>query len=113
MAPKEFDVVLCGATGFVGRQTVSYFVQHAPAGLRWAIAGRNLHKLRALGVDVPILVFDSMQQDQVDILVARTRIIVSTAGPFRISTAIPSWMRVSVWGPTTLTAVERRRASAI
>jgi short subunit dehydrogenase-like uncharacterized protein len=84
MASTEFDVVLCGATGFVGRQTVSYFVQHAPAGLRWAVAGRNLHKLRALGVDVPILVFDSMQQDQVDIVVTRTRIIVSTAGPFRI-----------------------------
>jgi len=84
MAKKEFDVVLCGATGFVGRQSVRYFERHAPAGLRWAIAGRDPARLQALGANVPILVFDSLLQDQVDALVSRTRIIVSTAGPFRV-----------------------------
>lgn len=84
MVPKEFDVVLCGATGFVGQQVVRYFAQHAPAGLRWAISGRDRTKLLALGANVPILVFDSTQQEQVDRVVARTRIVVSTAGPFRV-----------------------------
>jgi short subunit dehydrogenase-like uncharacterized protein len=27
---RSFDVVLYGASGFVGRQTVAYFAQHAP-----------------------------------------------------------------------------------
>ena len=84
MAKDEFDVVLCGATGFVGRQSVRYFERHAPAGLRWAIGGRDPARLQALGANVPILVFDSLLQDQVDALVSRTRIIASTAGPFRV-----------------------------
>ena len=45
---RPFDVVLYGATGFVGRQTVAYFAQ-SPAvvasNLRWALAGRNAAKL--------------------------------------------------------------------
>jgi short subunit dehydrogenase-like uncharacterized protein len=84
MHTREFDVLLYGATGFVGRQTVAYFARHAPADLRWAIAGRNQQKLQALEANVPILTFDSLNQAEVDIVVARTRIILSTAGPFRL-----------------------------
>jgi short subunit dehydrogenase-like uncharacterized protein len=81
---REFDVVLCGAAGFVGRQTVAYFARHAPRDLRWAIAGRSLNKLESLQSNTPAIVFDSLNQREVDALVARTRIILSTAGPFRI-----------------------------
>jgi short subunit dehydrogenase-like uncharacterized protein len=35
---REYDVVLYGAGGFTGKQTVC-FAKHAPAGMRWAIAG--------------------------------------------------------------------------
>jgi short subunit dehydrogenase-like uncharacterized protein len=84
MTIREFDVVICGATGFVGRQTVAYFARHAPSGLRWAIAGRSLDKLQSLQSNVPKLVFDSLNQAEVDPIVARTRVILSTAGPFRI-----------------------------
>ena len=44
---RDYDVVLYGAGGFTGRQTVAYFAKHAPAGLRWAIAGPRLHTLEA------------------------------------------------------------------
>ena len=44
---RTYDVVLYGATGFVGRQTVAYFAAHAQ-GLRWALAGRNREKLEAV-----------------------------------------------------------------
>ncbi len=43
-ASRPCDVVLYGATGFVGRQTAAYFAEHA-AGLRWAIACRSKRKL--------------------------------------------------------------------
>ena len=56
MSAIDFDVVLYGATGFVGRQTVAYFARHAPSGLRWAIAGRDRAKLEALVAQVPILI---------------------------------------------------------
>ena len=44
---RRHDVVLYGASGFVGRQTVRYIARHARLnpGLRWAIAGRSRAKL--------------------------------------------------------------------
>lgn len=39
MTERRYDVVLYGATGFVGKQTVHYFVQHTRRDrVRWAIA---------------------------------------------------------------------------
>ena len=52
---REFDLVLLGATGFTGGLTARYLAEHAPQGLRWALAGRNEAKLQALGIDVPLL----------------------------------------------------------
>ena len=44
---RPYDVILYGATGFVGLQTVAYFATHAGR-LRWALAGRNRNKLEAV-----------------------------------------------------------------
>jgi short subunit dehydrogenase-like uncharacterized protein len=81
---RDFDVILYGATGFTGRQTVAYFRKHAPAGLRWAIAGRNEGKLEALNAEVPVLVAGSQDQADIDAVVSRTRVLLSTAGPFAL-----------------------------
>ena len=47
---REFDLVLFGATGFVGRLAAEYLAKTypSPAQLRWAIAGRSQDKLDAL-----------------------------------------------------------------
>jgi short subunit dehydrogenase-like uncharacterized protein len=82
--PRDFDVILYGATGFTGRQTVAYFAQHAPSGLRWAIAGRNRAKLEALNAQVPIMAADSADQPAIDAIVQRTRVLLTTAGPFAL-----------------------------
>jgi short subunit dehydrogenase-like uncharacterized protein len=84
MAERDFDVVLYGATGFTGRQTVDYFRTHAPKGLRWAIAGRSREKLEAMGAGVPVVVADAADQERLDAMVARTRVVLSTAGPFKL-----------------------------
>ena len=47
-ADRAYDIVLYGATGFVGELTAEYLAGNAPEGLRWAIAGRNAEKLAAL-----------------------------------------------------------------
>ncbi len=47
---RPYDVILYGATGFVGRQTVAYFAEHAQD-LRWALAGRNAARLEAVRRD--------------------------------------------------------------
>lgn len=84
MSTREFDVVLYGATGFAGRQVVDYFNRHAPKDLRWAIAGRDRAKLAALGANVPILVAEAKNQVEVDAVVANTRVLLTTAGPFKL-----------------------------
>ena len=49
MPERDYDVVLYGASGFTGKQTVEYFARHPQCGeIRWAIAGRNRQKLEAV-----------------------------------------------------------------
>ncbi len=86
---RPYDVVLYGASGFTGRQTAAYFAAHAPAGTRWAIAGRDRGRLEvvraSLGVahgQVDVLVADGADQPALDRMVASTRVLLSTAGPF-------------------------------
>ncbi|MDP9384057.1 MAG: enoyl-ACP reductase, partial [Actinomycetota bacterium] len=38
---RDLDVVLHGATGFVGRLTAEYLARHAPAGARIGLGGRS------------------------------------------------------------------------
>lgn len=90
MPDRDYDVVLYGASGFVGRQSVRYFAsREQPGGLRWAIAGRDRAKLEevkrqlgALTAHVNVLVADSRDQAAVDALVSRSRVVLNTAGPF-------------------------------
>ena len=83
---SPYDVVLYGASGFVGRQTVQYFARHAPEGVRWAIAGRDRRKLEGVreecGARVDVLVADSRDQQAINAIVSRTRVVLTTAGPF-------------------------------
>ena len=41
---RDFDVVIWGATGFVGRLVAEYMARFYPA-VRWAMAGRSHDKL--------------------------------------------------------------------
>jgi short subunit dehydrogenase-like uncharacterized protein len=86
---KQYDVVLYGAGGFTGKQAVAYFSRHAPPGLRWALAGRHRDKLEAARAEsgahaAEILIADSDDQATVDAVVSRTRLVLSTAGPFAL-----------------------------
>lgn len=89
MSDRSYDVVLYGASGFVGQQTVQYFLRHpAAAQVRWAIAGRNRQKLEAVrdkfGATIDVLVADSQDQSAIDAIVAQTRVLLTTAGPFAL-----------------------------
>ncbi len=82
---SDFDVILYGATGFTGRQTARYFAAHAPAGLRWAVAGRDRGKLDQIGGDTGaggVVVADAGDPAAIDAMASRTRVLLTTAGPF-------------------------------
>ncbi len=85
---REYDVILYGASGFVGRQTVRHFAQHGQ-GLRWALAGRNAEKLAAVKRDAGegaaaagIVVADAKDVPALDALARSARVVLSTAGPY-------------------------------
>ena len=89
MRKITYDVVLYGASGFVGRQTVRYFADHVRLDeVRWAIAGRDRQKLELVraqvGIDVDILVADSQDRTAIDLIVSQTRVLLNTAGPFAL-----------------------------
>jgi short subunit dehydrogenase-like uncharacterized protein len=89
MREINYDVVLYGASGFVGQQTVRYFAQHPHLErVRWAIAGRDRHKLELVraqvGIDVDILVADSQDGIAIESIVSQTRVLLNTAGPFAL-----------------------------
>ncbi len=83
MNDRKYDLVLYGASGFTGRQTVEYCKQFAPAGLSWAIAGRNRSKLDSVNLaGADVLVADAQDDNALDSLARQARIVASTAGPF-------------------------------
>ncbi len=89
---KPFDLVVHGATGFTGRLVVEYLLQRSPAGsgLRWAMGGRSAAKLAAvrdeLGapVDTPLVVTDSADAASLQALMAQTRLVLTTVGPYQL-----------------------------
>ena len=87
---KEFDIVVHGATGFTGRLVIEYLLSRAPSGLRWAMGGRSLDKLAAVRdevgapADTPLVVTDSASPASLAALVARTRLVLTTVGPYQL-----------------------------
>jgi short subunit dehydrogenase-like uncharacterized protein len=89
---KSYDLVLFGATGFTGGLTAEYLAAHAPAGLRWALAGRNPDKLegvrrRLVAIDpvwaeLPLLQADSSDAAALRAIAESTRVVISTVGPY-------------------------------
>ena len=89
---KPFDLVVHGATGFTGRLVVEYLVQHYPNGgpLRWAMGGRSAGKLAAVRdevgapADTPLVVTDSADPASLGALMAQTRLVLTTVGPYQL-----------------------------
>ncbi|WP_030526320.1 saccharopine dehydrogenase family protein [Phycicoccus jejuensis] len=88
-AARELDIVLFGATGFVGRLTARHLAEHAPAPVRIALAGRSRERLEAVrrdlpgaAADWPLVVLDALDEAAVADLAARTRVVVTTVGPY-------------------------------
>lgn len=88
---REFDIVVWGATGWVGRRVTQHLATRygSDGPLRWAMAGRNEEKLESVRAaldppapEVAILLADSHDRASLTALVKRTRVVCSTVGPF-------------------------------
>jgi short subunit dehydrogenase-like uncharacterized protein len=89
MSDREFDVVLYGATGFVGQLTAGYLARNAPPETRIALAGRSAEKLErvrtelgAQAQDWSVVVADAGDADALAALARRTTVVATTVGPY-------------------------------
>jgi short subunit dehydrogenase-like uncharacterized protein len=87
---RELDVVVFGATGFVGRLVAGYLAGHAPGAVRIGLAGRSARRLAdvraGLGAAAsawPVLVADSADPVSLAALARAARVVVTTVGPYR------------------------------
>jgi short subunit dehydrogenase-like uncharacterized protein len=87
-ADRPYDIVLFGATGFVGTLTAEYLAEHAPEGLRWAIAGRGERRLEDLrerlpgGREIGVLRADVSDAASLRALAEHARVVATTVGPY-------------------------------
>ncbi|MEV0946793.1 saccharopine dehydrogenase NADP-binding domain-containing protein [Rhodococcus sp. NPDC049939] len=86
---RELDLVVYGATGFVGKLLADYLAQHAPDGVRIALAGRSAAKLESVrsslgprAAEWPVIVADSDDSDAIADMARRTRVVATTVGPY-------------------------------
>ncbi|HEY0718112.1 MAG TPA: saccharopine dehydrogenase NADP-binding domain-containing protein [Streptosporangiaceae bacterium] len=86
---RELDVVVFGATGFVGRLVAGYLAQHAPEGTRIGLAGRSQARLAEVraGLDAvarqwPLIVADSGDAGSLTALARSARVVATTVGPY-------------------------------
>ncbi len=91
---RDIDLLQFGSTGFAGGLTAEYLARHAPADLRWALAGRNRSKLDAVAARVAELAPERPAPEVIEVslddatalaeLVARARLVLTTVGPYAI-----------------------------
>ena len=90
-SPREFDIVVVGATGFTGALVAEYLCERYGVGadLRWAVAARSQQKLSVLqeslgspAASLPVIVADTLDAESMRDLARRTRVVLTTVGPY-------------------------------
>ncbi len=87
---REFEVIVYGASSFVGQIVCRYLRQQYPGegDLKWAIAGRSQSKLDAvnadLGTSLTTIVADAHDRSFLDALAKRTKVVCTTVGPYAL-----------------------------
>jgi len=90
MTDKQFDIIVYGATSFVGQIVTRYMQeQFADGSIRWAIAGRSRGKLQQVGDDIGLsgiamLVADANDETALKAMCAKGKVILSTVGPYAL-----------------------------
>jgi len=82
---REYDIIVWGASGFTGRLVVDYMAaQAAASNLKWAVAGRNIAKVRGVlgDRDIPVVQADSHDDASIHALAQKARVILTTVGPY-------------------------------
>jgi short subunit dehydrogenase-like uncharacterized protein len=85
---REYDIVVYGATGFVGKLTADYLARSG-GDVRVALAGRSKERLQAVRETLsesaqswPLLVADASSPSTLNAMAAQTQVVITTVGPY-------------------------------
>lgn len=92
MASPQFDIVVFGASSFVGQILTRYLWETCRSDdVSWAIAARSPDKLSDLKAslgedakDLPVLIADAKDEHSLKALCEKTRLVISTVGPYAL-----------------------------
>ncbi|GAA5317346.1 MAG: saccharopine dehydrogenase NADP-binding domain-containing protein [Candidatus Pelagadaptatus aseana] len=93
MGKVKYDLVLFGATSFVGKIMCRYLLDYAQhqEGFSWAMAGRSSVKLDKLKVElgkaadgIDVLLADAANEDNLRAVCEQTQVVISTVGPYAL-----------------------------
>ncbi len=86
---RDFDLVLFGASSFVGELTAIYLAENVSEDFRVALAGRSKEKLEKVrsglagpAAEWPIVLADSNDSESIAAMAGSTRVVVTTVGPY-------------------------------
>jgi short subunit dehydrogenase-like uncharacterized protein len=86
---REHDLVVYGATGYVGALVAAHLAEHAPPGSRIALAGRSHDRLTATRATLPgaarewpLLEADATDPASLAALARAARVVATTVGPY-------------------------------
>ena len=87
---RKYDLIIWGATSFTGKLVTEYlFNKYGSSKIKWAIAGRNLDKLKKIRSEVadekiPMFIADSFDEESLSKFVKKTKVVCSTVGPYSL-----------------------------
>jgi short subunit dehydrogenase-like uncharacterized protein len=90
MKINQYDIVIFGATSFVGKIICEYMInQFSTDEVSWALAGRSEQKLTELKNDLgdkakelPIIIADADDLDGLTAMCKQAKVVMSTVGPY-------------------------------
>jgi short subunit dehydrogenase-like uncharacterized protein len=93
MTEQRFDIIVFGATSFVGQILSRYLLETFGIGgqMKWAIAGRSEQKLQNLKGDLgasasalDLVVANAEDDESLRAMCQQTRVVISTVGPYAL-----------------------------
>jgi short subunit dehydrogenase-like uncharacterized protein len=89
----QYDLIVFGATSFVGKILTTYMIEHlgTNSDISWAIAARSATKLIELrdsygesAKHLPMIIAESHDEASLKAMCSQTRVIISTVGPYAL-----------------------------
>lgn len=86
---KQFDIIVYGATSFVGQIMLEYLASYQDETISWAMAGRNEQKLldakQANNLEhIPHIIADADDEAALTAMCNQANVVISTVGPYAL-----------------------------